>query len=73
MDPSTQVLLIFRGVLLVHALTDVAYEKIYFTAGISSVWGASIIAAISEFVGGGKTETSLMVLQLNNFGPKFHC
>ena len=64
MDPSPPVLMIHRGVLIVQALPDVAYAKIYFATGVSSVCGVNLIVG---FVGGGKTETSLMVRPLNNF------
>ena len=61
--PIKPVLLICCRVLLVHALSDIAPAKIYFTEGIIRTCGDSII----EFVVGGKIETSLMVRQLNKF------
>ena len=67
MDPSTPVLLIRRGDLLVHALPDVARANISFISGVSSIYGVSIIIG---FVSKGKTETSLMVGQLNNCWSK---
>ena len=66
---STPVLLTCRGVLLVHAVPNVAFENIFFTTGIISVCGVTTI----RFDGGGKEETFLMVLQLNNFRPKLRC
>ena len=60
-DPSTPVLLIRCRVLFIHALPNVASANISCTSGISSVCGASSIAAILDFVRVDKTETSLMV------------
>ena len=70
MDPSMPVLMIRRGVMLIHALIDVAFTNISCTTGFISVCGVSLIVRL---VGGGKTETSPMVRPLNMFGPKFHC
>ena len=67
MDPSTPVLIICRGVLLVHALPNVASANISFAEGVRRVYGVIIIVG---FVGGGNTETSLMVRPLNNFWSK---
>ena len=66
-DLSTPVLMILRGVLLVHVLLDDASAMISFTSGISSVRGASSIAPILWFVRGCKTETSPIVRPLNIF------
>ena len=63
----TPVLLICRGVLLVHALPDNASTNISFAAGVSSVCGVSLLVEILRFVRRGTTETSPMVRQLNNF------
>ena len=67
MDLPTPVLLILRGVLLVHVLPDVASAKISFTAGVISVYGVSLIV---RFVDRGKTGTSPMVQTLYNFWSK---
>ena len=67
MDLSTPVLMIHCEVLLVQALPNVASVNISFTAGVSSICGVILITEILGFVGGGKTETSSMVRQLNNF------
>ena len=62
MVPSTPILIIFRGVLLVHALPGVASTNIFFTASVISICAASI----TGFVGGVKAEIYPMVRQLNN-------
>ena len=46
--------------------------KISFAEGISSVRGAGIIAEILGFVVGGKTETSPVFRQQNNFSSKIY-
>ena len=61
--PPTPILLTCHRIRLVHALTDVVYAKIIFTAGVISVCGASVIGLSY----GGKAETFPMVLQLNKF------
>ena len=63
MDMSTPVLLVCRGVVLVHMLPGVASAKISFTAGISSVCAVSLTVGL---LGGCKKETSPMVRPLNN-------
>ena len=70
MDLSTPFLMIRPGFLLVHTLSDVAPVSISFTTGIGSVCGVFLILAILGLVGGGKTETSLMVRQLKMFWSK---
>ena len=66
MGMSAPALLIFPRVLLFHVLPNVVYANIYFTAGISSVCGDSLIAEILRFISRGKTDTSPIVRQLNN-------
>ena len=68
MDPSMPVLILCRGVLLVHTLPVVASTNISFIAGVSCVCGGSIIAATIRFSVKDKTETSLMIRKLNMFG-----
>ena len=67
MDPSTQVLLIFHGVLLVHELSVVVPAKISFTIGVSRICDISLIV---RFILRGKADTSTMVRPLNNFWSK---
>ena len=70
MDPSTPVLLISCGVLLVHVLLDLVSTYISFTAIIYSVCGVSLIVKILKFFVGVKTDTSPMVRQLKNIWSK---
>ena len=52
MDTSKPVFLIQRRDLIVHALPNVASAKVSFTAGVSSVYGVSLIVRV---IGRGKT------------------
>ena len=70
MDMLMSVLINCPQVLFVHAFSAAASTNIYCTTVVRNICGTISITSIPGFVGGGKTETSLMVRQLNKFWSK---